>query len=88
MAAVTVVRQRTEVWGARKVKLLNINIANTGDSYATINFVHSIDVAFADASGTVAVNTQITTAGGPGPVVFNYAGGGAQNNVDVMIIGR
>ena len=88
MAAVTVVRQRTVVFGDRKVKLLNINIAATGDSYATANFAHSIDAAIADGSGTVAVNTQITTAGGPGPVVFNYTGGGAQNNVDVMIIGR
>lgn len=88
MAAVTVVRQRTVVFGDRKVKLMNINIANTGDSFATTNFAHSIDAALADASGTTVVNTQITTAGGPGPVVFNYTGGGAQNNVDVVIFGR
>lgn len=88
MAAVTVVRQRTEVWGSRKVKLLNINIANTGDTFATLNFAHSIDIAIADASGTVVVNTQIPAAGGPGPITFNYAGGGAQNNVDVLIVGR
>ena len=88
MAAVTVVRQRTVVFGDRKVKLLNINIAATGDSFATTNFAHSIDAALADGGGTVAVNTSITTAGGPGPVVFNYTGGGAANNVDVMIIGR
>lgn len=88
MAAVTVVRQRTVVFGDRKVKLLNVNIAATGDSYDTKNVMHSIDAALADGSGTTVVNTQITTAGGPGPVVFNYTGGGAQNNVDVMIIGR
>jgi hypothetical protein len=88
MAAVTVVRQRTVVFGDHKVKLMNINIATSGDTFATTNFAHSIDAAFADASGTTVVNTQITTAGGPGPVVFNYTGGGAQNNVDVMIIGR
>ena len=88
MAAVTVVRQRTVVFGDRKVKLLNVNIAATGDTFATTNVMHSIDAAIADANGTTVVNTSIPAAGGPGPVTFNYAGGGAQNNVDVMIIGR
>ncbi len=88
MAAVTVVRQRTVVFGDRKVKLLNINIAATGDTFATTNFAHSIDAAIADGGSTTAINAAITTAGGPGPVTFNYSGGGAATNVDVMIIGR
>lgn len=87
MAAVTVNRQRTSVWGDRRVKLYNINIANTGDTLIVSGVIRSIDNALADASGTVAVQTSFT-AGGSGPITFNYSGGGGQNNVDVVVIGR
>lgn len=88
MAAVTVNRQRTVIFGDRRVKLLNINIAATGDTFTLTNIMHSIDAAFADGSSTtIAVNTSFTVGSG-GPVSFVYTGGGAQTNVDVMIIGR
>lgn len=85
MAAVTVNRQRTVIFGDRRVKLLNINIATTGDTYTVSGVMHSIDAAFADASGTTVVNTSFTV-GSSGPIAFQTTG--AQNNVDVMIIGR
>lgn len=88
MAAVTITRQRTFVFGNRRVRAFTINIAATGDQLTTaqLQAFRSIDVAQSDGSGTAAVNTSFT-AGGPGPITFNYTGGGAQNNVDVFIFG-
>lgn len=87
MAAVIITRQRTSVWGDRRVKLMTVNIAATGDTLVTSGFFRSIDNALCDAAGTVVVNSSFTV-GGSGPVTFNYTGGGAQNNVDVVLIGR
>jgi uncharacterized membrane protein len=87
MAAVTITRQRTSVWGDRRIKMLTINIANTGDTLVVSNYVRNLDNVLCDAAGTVVVNSSFT-AGGPGPVTFNYSGGGAQNAVDVVVIGR
>lgn len=85
MAAVTINRQRNSIFGDRRVKLLNVNIANSGDTLAVSNFLHYIDVAIADGSGTTVVNTSFTV-GSSGPITFQTTG--AQTNVDVMVIGK
>lgn len=89
MAAVTITRQRTAVFGDRRIRMLIINIAATGDQLTTaqLQAFRAIDVAQADGAGTAAVNTSFT-AGGPGPITFNYSGGGAQNGVDVFVVGK
>jgi hypothetical protein len=86
MAAVTVNRQRTAVFGDRRVKLMNISIANDQDTLVTSGFMRSLEIALADGSGTTVVNTSFTV-GGAGPITFRTTGG-AQNNVDLMLIGR
>lgn len=87
MAAVTVVRRRNSIFGSKRALLLNINIANTGDTFDPSTVMRAVDVALADASGTTVVNTTFT-AGTKGPIAFTYTGGGAQSNVDVQIIGN
>jgi hypothetical protein len=85
--AVTITRQRTSVWGDRRIKLLTVNIDLSGNTLVTSGFMRSLDNVLCDSSTTVAVNSSFT-AGGAGPVTFNYSGGGAQTNVDVVLIGR
>lgn len=89
MAAVTITRQRFSIFGDRRVKMYQVNIANTGDQLTTAQLTafRNIDIALADAAGTVVVNTSFT-AGGGGPITFNYSGGGAQNTVDVLVVGK
>lgn len=89
MAAVTITRQRFSILGDRRTKFFQINIANTGDQLtaAQLTAFRSIDTALADANSTVAVNTSYTVGAG-GPITFNYSGGGAQNTVDVFVVGK
>lgn len=89
MAAVTINRQRLSQFGDRKAKFYQVNIVATGDQLTAAQLIgfRTIDFASADGAGTVAVNTAFT-AGGGGPITFNYTGGGSQNNVDVLVIGR
>lgn len=83
--AVVVTRSRSNVAGDRRMMLMNVNIGATGQTLASP--LHVIDTAIVDGSGSTAVNNSHATGGG-GPITFNYTGGGAQNNCDVMIIGR
>lgn len=89
MAAVTIARQRFAIFGDRRVKFFQVNINATGDQLTTaqLQAFRNIDMAIADAAGTVVVNTSFT-AGGGGPITFNYSGGGSQNTVDVLVIGK
>lgn len=89
MAAVTITRQRLSDFGDRKVKFFQVNINATGDQLTALQLsaFRNIDVAIADGNSTTAINTSFT-AGGTGPVTFNYSGGGSQNTVDVLVIGR
>jgi len=87
MAAVTVVRRRNSILGSKRALLLNVNVANTGDTFDPQNVMRAVDVALADASSTTVVNTTFT-AGTKGPIIFTYTGGGAQSNVDVLVIGN
>lgn len=89
MAAVTITRQRLAIMGDRRVKFFVVNIANTGDQLTTtqLNAFRAIDISIADANSTTVVNTSLTQ-GGPGPITFNYSGGGAQNTVEVLVIGK
>ena len=84
--AVVVARARSLVAGDRRWMLLNVNIGATGQTLTSP--LHDIDQPQADGSGTVAIEASIPVAGGGGPITFNYSGGGAQNNVDVLVIGR
>lgn len=84
--AVTVTRSRSVVVGDRRWALLNVNISATGQTFATP--YHGIEASIADGSGTVAVEASVSTPGGNGPVTFAFTGGGAQNNVDFLMIGR
>jgi hypothetical protein len=81
MAAVTVNSRKDSVFGDRRAIMANVSVATTGDTWVT--GLKNLDTSLADAGGTVVVNT--TAAGGT--VAFNYAGGGAQANVDVFVVG-
>jgi len=84
--AVVVNRTRTAVVGDRRWALLNISIGATGQTLSTS--YHGIESSIADGSGTVAIEAGVTTPGGNGPITFNFTGGGSQNNVDFLMIGR
>lgn len=89
MAAVTITRQRLSNFGDRKVKFFVVNIASTGDQLTALQLsaFRNIDVSIADSNTSTAVNTSLTV-GGAGPITFNYSGGGSQNGVEVLVIGR
>jgi len=86
--AVVVNRYRTAVVGDRRWRLENVSVGATGQTLATTD--HDIDQPQTGGSSTsgTAVNTNIPTAGGGGPITFNYSGGGAQNNMSLIVIGR
>jgi hypothetical protein len=90
--AVTFNRVRAAVFGNIRASLWNVNIGATGQSLS-VPF-HTIESEIADGGGTVAspssvaIEASIPTPGGNGPITFNYSGGGAQNNVDLLILSR
>ena len=81
MAAVTVNRRRTVVFGNKRVVLADVSIANNGDTFAT-GSLHIIDTASAESSTTGAVG--FTKSGG----TMTFATGGAIANVQVIAIGN
>lgn len=87
MAAVTVVRRRNTILGSKRGLLLNVNAANTGDTFDPSQVMRAVDIAVADGSTSTVVNTTFT-AGTKGPIAFTYAGGGAQSNIDVLVVGN
>jgi len=85
--AVTVNRFRTCQAGSFRLNLMNVSVGATGQSLTTP--FHNIEGSpLADGSGTVAVEASIPTGGGGGPITFNFSGGGAANNVDLLICGK
>lgn len=86
--AVVVNRARFPVIGDRRWNLLNVSIGATGQTLTTT--LHNIDQPQTGGSsvGGTAIETSIPAAGGGGPITFNYTGGGAQNNVSLIVIGK
>lgn len=84
MAEVTVNRRKYNVVGDVKQQFYNINIANTGDTL-TVGLLNILLVSFEVAAGGV---TAYSVAAGSnlGQSVITLTSG-AQNNLDVMVLG-
>ena len=80
MAAATVNRRRSVVFGNKRVVLADVSIAANGDTFAT--GLHIIDSFSVDSSTTGAIGA--TKSGG----TITFASGGAISNIPVVAIGN